>query len=109
VSWLRIASTAARGFRFLSAAEEGGEGGGEQQARGFAAQGLGLSILAHRSQLEGLAREVGVPLEELLEVSGCREVRENWYACPLARVEGGELVVNGVLARLAPQLHLGRP
>jgi hypothetical protein len=104
VSWLRIASTAARGFRFLSAAEGGGEGGGEQPARGS-----GVSILAHRSQLEGLAREVGVPLEELLEVSGCREVREGWYACPLARVEGGELVVNGVLARLAPQLHLGRP
>jgi hypothetical protein len=93
VSWLRIASTAARGFRFLSAAEEGGE---------RAIQGFGFSILAHRSQLEGLAREVGVQLEELLEVSGCREVRENWYACPLARVEGGELVVNTVLAKLAP-------
>jgi len=108
VSWLRIASTAARGFRFLSAAEEGE--GGERAAQGFAAQGPGLSILAHRSQLEGLAREVGAPLEELLEVSGCREVRENWYACPLARLEGGELVVNAVLAKLAPsQLHLGRP
>jgi glycerate-2-kinase len=99
VSWLRIASTAARGFRFLSAAEEEKV---ERVAQGFAARGLGLSILAHRSQLEGLAREVGVQLEELLEVSGCREVRENWYACPLARLEGGELVVNAVLAKLAP-------
>ena len=107
MSWLRIASTAARGFRFLSAAEEEG---GERAAQGFAARGLGFSILAHRSQLEGLAREVGVPLEELLEVSGCREVRENWYACPLARLEGGELVVNAVLAKLAPiQAGLGRP
>jgi len=100
VSWLRIASTAARGFRFLTAAEGGGEP---------AAKGPGVSILAHRSQLEALAGEVGVKLEELLEVSGCREVQGGWYACPLARVEGGELVVNGVLAKLAPQLRLEPP